>query len=102
MKREEDDDESNRVSKKRRTSSEAPEDLPTVEEDEPLDPESEVVAAKIAADLGHVIEETEADPEGDQWDDLDADDGDDPLMVSEYVLEIFDYLKEVEVSSPSR
>ncbi|KAG9218128.1 hypothetical protein CCMSSC00406_0008067 [Pleurotus cornucopiae] len=96
MKREEDDDESNRVSKKRRTSSEAPEDLPTVEEDEPLDPESEVVAAKIAADLGHVIEETEADPEGDQWDDLDADDGDDPLMVSEYVLEIFDYLKEVE------
>ncbi|KAG5220671.1 G2/mitotic-specific cyclin [Salix suchowensis] len=35
-------------------------------------------------------------PRGDQWDDLDADDGDDPLMVSEYVLEIFDYLKEVE------
>jgi hypothetical protein len=27
----------------------------------------------------------EADPDGDQWDDLDAEDTDDPLMVSEYV-----------------
>jgi G2/mitotic-specific cyclin 2 len=31
------------------------------------------------------------------WDDLDAVDGDDPLMVSEYVVEIFDYLRELEV-----
>ena len=31
------------------------------------------------------------------WDDLDRDDNDDPLMVSEYVVEIFNYLKEVEV-----
>jgi hypothetical protein len=30
------------------------------------------------------------------WEDLDADDADDPLMVSEYVNEIFDYLKRLE------
>lgn len=33
------------------------------------------------------------------WDDLDADDLDDPVMVSEYVVEIFEYLKVLEVSS---
>lgn len=33
------------------------------------------------------------------WDDLDAGEADDPLMVSEYVIEIYDYLKELEVSS---
>lgn len=32
------------------------------------------------------------------WDDLDRDDDDDPLMVSEYVADIFNYLKTVEVS----
>ena len=31
-------------------------------------------------------------------DDLDADDINDPMMVSEYVVEIFTYLKELEVS----
>lgn len=31
------------------------------------------------------------------WDDLDADDVDDPLMVSEYVTEIFEYLREQEI-----
>ena len=31
------------------------------------------------------------------WEDLDAEDVNDPLMVSEYVVEIFDYLKRVEV-----
>ena len=35
----------------------------------------------------------EADPEGDEWDDLDAEDSKDPLMVSEYVVDIFKYLK---------
>ena len=42
--------------------------------------------------------EVEADPEGDHWDDLDAQDADDPLMVSEYVSEIFDYMRSAEVS----
>lgn len=32
-----------------------------------------------------------------EWDDLDADDMDDPLMVSEYVVEIFNYLREQEL-----
>jgi G2/mitotic-specific cyclin 1/2 len=31
------------------------------------------------------------------YDDLDADDATDPMMVSEYVIEIFDYLRELEV-----
>lgn len=33
------------------------------------------------------------------WDDLDADDKFDPLMVSEYVVEIFEYLRELEKST---
>ena len=76
---EQEEEEDIRVYKKRRTSSEAPEDAaqeqPEVEEEE----------------------FAEADPNGDQWVDLDADDHDDPLMVSEYVADIFEYLKEVEV-----
>lgn len=40
----------------------------------------------------------EAEPDSNQWDDLDAEDADDPVMVSEYVNEIFTYLKEVEAS----
>jgi hypothetical protein len=31
------------------------------------------------------------------WDDLDAGDEEDPLMVTEYVHEVYDYLREVEV-----
>lgn len=31
------------------------------------------------------------------WDDLDAEDAGDPLMVSDYVVEIFDYMTELEV-----
>ena len=31
------------------------------------------------------------------WDDLDAEDGYDPCMVAEYVVEIFEYMKELEV-----
>ncbi|ODV88110.1 hypothetical protein CANARDRAFT_26267 [[Candida] arabinofermentans NRRL YB-2248] len=33
------------------------------------------------------------------WDDLDADDADDPLMVSEYVDDIFEYLHELEIKT---
>jgi G2/mitotic-specific cyclin 2 len=31
------------------------------------------------------------------WDDLDAADANDPLMVSDYVVEIFDYMRQLEV-----
>lgn len=79
---EEDEDEVNRAFKKRRTSSDIPE---------------EALVAETEVD--EVVDEVaqEADPFGDQWDDLDAEDNDDPLMVSEYVVEIFAYLKQVEV-----
>ncbi|KAJ6570353.1 cyclin-like protein [Mycena sp. CBHHK59/15] len=83
---EEDDDA--HVSKRQRTSSVGPED------------ENE-----IATELGAYTddeEEPEADPDGDLWDDLDAADFDDPLMVSEYVADIQLYLKEAElVTMPS-
>lgn len=77
-----DDEEDLRAYKKRRTSSDAPEDDLAAEQ-----------LVEDAVDLGP----QEADPEGDQWVDLDAEDADDPLMVSEYVIDIFNYLKDVEV-----
>ena len=89
-----DDGDEAHVSKKRRTSSEAPFSPPQVFEEE-LRQSSEAHAADLEA---FAASEVEADPEGDQWDDLDAEDADDPLMVSEYVVEIFKYLKQIEVS----
>jgi len=41
----------------------------------------------------------EADPETSPWDDLDAVDINDPLMVSEYVQDIFQYLKHIELTT---
>ncbi|KAG2351956.1 cyclin-like protein [Suillus spraguei] len=76
-----------RVFKKRRTSSDAPE----TDIDEQAQHEAEVAA---------VLDDNvapEADPDGDEWDDLDAEDSDDPLMVSEYVVEIFKYMKLTEL-----
>ena len=55
--------------------------------------EANAAALKVFADG-----EVEADPEGDHWDNLDARDADDPLMVSEYISEIFDYMRSAEVS----
>lgn len=43
----------------------------------------------------HTAATGEAPPKQD-WDDLDAEDIDDPLMVSEYVVEIFDYLYDLQ------
>ena len=34
-----------------------------------------------------------------EWDDLDADDSGDPSMVSEYVVEIFEYMKKLELTT---
>lgn len=79
------------LSKRRRTSSEVGDDAlldNIVEESEPVDAGVEDFARE------HVDEIVEQD-EG--WDDLDRDDDDDPLMVSEYVVDIFNYLKSVEV-----
>ena len=63
-----------------------------VKELEALD-ESQVDADKVAADL---VEEI-APPSVQLWDDLDAQDWDDPVMVSEYVADVCVYLKQVEV-----
>jgi len=41
----------------------------------------------------------EAGPNSMDWEDLDAKDANDPMMVSRYVNEIFDYLKVIEVHS---
>lgn len=90
-----DEEEFKRAVKKRRTSSDLPEEARIVAHVPPEEVEEEPVV--------HPKRSTtpEAEPDGDQWDDLDAEDADDPLMVSEYVSEIFAYLKEVEVSESS-
>ena len=54
--------------------------------------------------------EVEARPKDHGWEDLDEGDEEDPLMVSAYVVEVYDYLRELEVrrrcrpssSNPSR
>lgn len=96
-KADEEDPEANRVFKKPRTSSEAPEADPEDVEAARLLAEEEALAEKFAAELEAYANEPEADPDSSQWDDLDFDDHDDPLMVAEYVVEIFNYMKQVEV-----
>ena len=86
-----DEEDSKRVVKKRRTSSDLPEEARIVALVPPEETEDLVAHPKRSTT-------PEADPDGEQWDDLDAEDADDPLMVSEYVHEIFVYLQEVEVS----
>ncbi|KAG9309310.1 hypothetical protein JVU11DRAFT_10798 [Chiua virens] len=54
----------------------------------------------MAASLDAGIDsEPEADPNGNEWEDLNAEDGGDPLMVSENINEIFDYMKQTKVSA---
>ncbi|KAH7907568.1 cyclin-like protein [Hygrophoropsis aurantiaca] len=88
-----DEIEDSRVFKKRRTSSDPPDEEQLFNEQ--LEHEAEVAAALEAARGTS----PEADPEGDEWEDLDADDADDPLMVSEYVGEIFKYMKDIELTT---
>ncbi len=92
--------EANRVFKKRRTSSDAPEgQKEDVKEDhaEAGDQIGDIAERELQKHLQVIGHEVEADPNGPDWEDLDAEDADDPMMVSEYVTEIFDYLKVVEV-----
>lgn len=92
-----DEEEEEPLHKKRRTSSIPPEEDPQVVEEARLQTQEEVHHARLMAEIEAFANEEEADPEASNWDDLDADDADDPLMVSEYVQEIFEYLKQVEV-----
>ncbi|KAF8962304.1 cyclin-like protein [Flammula alnicola] len=87
------------VHKKRRTSSVPPEEDPRVLEEARAQAEEDAHNARLAAEMEAFAEEPEADPENSAWDDLDADDNDDPLMVSEYVQDIFHYLKQVELTT---
>lgn len=73
--------------KKRRTSSEVGDEIQL----ETIDEEHDLVSEAVLEPENAVVEEQD-------WDDLDREDDDDPLMVSEYVVEIFNYLKVVEVS----
>ena len=52
-----------------------------------------VEAKKVDIVVEHPVKKTRVN----QHDDLDAEDLQDPMMVSEYVTEIFEYLKELEV-----
>ncbi|KAJ3086890.1 G2/mitotic-specific cyclin, partial [Physocladia obscura] len=52
------------------------------------------VAGKFAAVDVAVAEPAQAR----EWDDLDSEDACDPMMLSEYVVEIFEYMRELEVS----
>ena len=82
----EEDDESQRVFKRRHT------EKKRVIAPEVLD-DSQTEEDKVAAQL-----EVEPSSESVQlWDDLDAEDFDDPVMVSEYVGDVCVYLKEIEV-----
>ena len=83
--------------KKRRTSSVPPEEDPLILEHACSQAEEEDNLARITAEMEAFAAMPEADPESSPWDDLDADDTNDPLMVSEYVQDIFQYLKHVEV-----
>ncbi|KAJ3508562.1 hypothetical protein NLJ89_g5687 [Agrocybe chaxingu] len=87
------------VHKKRRTSSIPPEEDPRALEAARLQAEEDAHNVRIAAEMEAFADEPEADPECSPWDDLDADDNDDPLMVSEYVQDIFNYLKQVELTT---
>lgn len=85
-----------------------PQEVAEEEEDEPVhkkrrisSEDNEVVALKFQEEAAvSDPAPTVLKPEDGEPDDLDKDDMDDPLMVSEYVGEIFQYLRKVEVSIP--
>ncbi|KAJ7057864.1 g2/mitotic-specific cyclin cdc13 [Mycena amicta] len=92
-----DDEEEAPAHKRRKTSSDSPEEAEEDREAAPPQTEEETIAARIAAEIeSYANGEPEADPESSPWEDLDAEDADDPVMVSEYVVDIFKYLKQVE------
>ena len=101
--RDEMESEFHRVFKKRRTSSDPPQshDEEAKEEVEVEGQVRDIAEKELQKHLHNIEHEVEADPNGAEWEDLDAEDADDPMMVSEYVNDIFEYLKGVEVGSLS-
>ncbi|KIK70148.1 hypothetical protein GYMLUDRAFT_187778 [Collybiopsis luxurians FD-317 M1] len=93
----EDDLDREPVFKKRITEHEADRQLalrPTPAQPTTVD-ESQLDEERIATELSNVNEED--DDALVLWDDLDAEDAEDPLMASEYVHEIMAYMKELEI-----
>ena len=91
-----DDADAHRAFKKRRTSSEAGDEaLVETEVEVQATLQNNVVPQGGLIDVA-VLDEEEEEVTG--WDDLDADDADDPAMVSEYVVDIFKYLSDCEVN----
>lgn len=63
-----------------------------------------VVAKHAMSDASETLpaaKKVKTTPKIQDWEDLDADDSGDPMMVSEYVEEIFAYYKQLEVSKSS-
>ncbi|KAK8216514.1 G2/mitotic-specific cyclin CYB1 [Phyllosticta capitalensis] len=67
-------------------------------ESKPLEPIEEAPKAEVKLTKA-IIEEKLEHLEVPEVPDLDEEDANDPLMVSEYVCEIFDYLKELEIAT---
>jgi hypothetical protein len=65
------------------------------EQDDASSEEEDVEKPSKKRQRTEVVEEELAKDAG--WQDLDAGDEEDPLMVTEYVLEVYEYLREVEV-----
>ncbi|TPX43326.1 hypothetical protein SeMB42_g03573 [Synchytrium endobioticum] len=60
--------------------------------------ESTAKSTRLETPPPHVPDDTNAEPESQhEWDNLDADDAHDPVMVSEYVVEIFEYMRRLEI-----
>ncbi|KAF9525729.1 cyclin-like protein [Crepidotus variabilis] len=96
----EEDDEVKRVFKKRHTEEkeEAKKTLTVPSAKKANQDLSQLDADKVALQL----EPAESSPSAQLWDDLDAEDWDDPVMVSEYVVDICKYLQELEVATLPR
>ena len=81
----------------------------TEEEEENVVPKEEEKLTKPKKEIATKVEPVEEEPRTkreeivevfpDDFVDLDKEDIDDPLMVSEYVVEIFEYLKELEIAT---
>ncbi|KAF2648368.1 A/B/D/E cyclin [Lophiostoma macrostomum CBS 122681] len=94
------------ATKKRHTSTTSKslkhEDVEEAENVAPVESKADVSAAKTKDQKHERTKsqiELEREPITENWNDLDKEDFDDPLMVSEYVVEIFDYLKELEIAT---
>lgn len=61
------------------------------------DEEDDFIEVDAGARVSKYETEVEPRPKDEGWEDLDVDDDEDPLMVSAYVVEVYEYLRELEV-----